>query len=61
MFLRLAALTALALSSAPAGAAWYQAKTNHFIIYSEQKPEALRQYASELERFDSGVRASTLR
>jgi tetratricopeptide (TPR) repeat protein len=57
MFLRLAALTALALVPSQAMAAWYEAKTNHFIIYSEQKPDELRNYAKLLERFDSGVRA----
>ena len=57
MFLRLAALTAFALAPAQAMAAWYEAKTNHFIIYSEQKPDELRAYAAQLERFDSGVRA----
>jgi tetratricopeptide (TPR) repeat protein len=57
MFLRFAALAALALAPSQAMATWYEAKTNHFIIYSQQKPEALRKYATELERFDSGVRA----
>lgn len=57
MFLRFAALAALVLAPSQATAAWYEAKTNHFIIYSQQKPDALRKYATELERFDSGVRA----
>lgn len=57
MLLRLAALTALVLAPSQAMAEWYEAKTNHFIIYSQQKPEELRAYAAELERFDSGVRA----
>jgi hypothetical protein len=57
MLLRLAALTALVLAPSQAMAEWYEAKTNHFIIYSRQKPEELRQYAAQLERFDSGVRA----
>ncbi|NUT01488.1 MAG: hypothetical protein HOP96_10975 [Sphingomonas sp.] len=57
MFLRLAALTALALAPSQAMAAWYEAKTNHFIIYSQQKPDVLRDYAEKLERYDSGVRA----
>ena len=57
MFLRLAALAALVLAPSQAMAEWYEAKTNHFIIYSQQKPDELRQYAAQLERFDSGVRA----
>ena len=60
MLLRLAALTALVLAPSQAMAEWYEAKTNHFIIYSQQKPEELRQYAAQLERFDSGVRAVRL-
>ena len=57
MLLRLAALTALVLAPSQAMAEWYEAKTNHFIIYSKQRPEELRNYAMQLERFDSGVRA----
>ena len=57
MFLRFAALAAFALAPVQAMAAWYEAKTNHFIIYSQQKPGELRNYAAQLERFDSGVRA----
>ena len=57
MLLRLMALTALVLVPSQAMAEWYEAKTNHFIIYSQQKPEELRAYAMQLERFDSGVRA----
>lgn len=57
MLLRLMALTAIVLVPSRAMAEWYEAKTNHFIIYSQQKPEELRAYAAELERFDSGVRA----
>ena len=60
MLLRLAALTALVLAPSQAMAEWYEAKTNHFIIYSQQKPEELRHYAAQLERFDSGVRAVRL-
>jgi tetratricopeptide (TPR) repeat protein len=57
MFCRLAALTALVLAPSQAMAEWTEAKTNHFIIYSQQKPDELREYATQLERYDSGVRA----
>jgi len=57
MFRRLAALTALVIAPSQAMASWNEARTNHFIIYSQQSPEELRQYASLLERYDSGVRA----
>lgn len=37
-------------------ASWNEARTRHFIIYSEQKPEQLRRYAEQLERYDQAVR-----
>ena len=43
--------------SKPAAAAWYEARTEHFIIYADQKPEELREFAQRLERFDRSVRA----
>jgi hypothetical protein len=50
-------LTALTLLwSHPAAAAWYEAKSRHFIIYSEQRPDELQRYAEDLERFDKAVR-----
>jgi tetratricopeptide (TPR) repeat protein len=54
--LHLCALAALALA-APAEADWYQASSEHFLIYSEQKPDELRAFAENLEKFDSAVRA----
>ena len=41
---------------APLDAAWHKASSKHFVIYSEQKPEQLRQFAEKLERFDQAVR-----
>jgi len=46
------------LSAVPACASWQQAKSRHFIIYSEQKPEDLKLYAERLERFDQAVRVA---
>jgi len=43
--------------SGPAGATWYRASSEHFLIYSEQKPQALREFAEDLEKFDGAVRA----
>ena len=55
-FLR-AAVAALAIATAqPASAAWHKASTKHFIIYADQKPEKLRDFAVKLERFDQAVR-----
>ena len=49
-------LAALAASAVPAQAAWRQASTDHFVIYSEASPKELEAYATRLERFDQAVR-----
>lgn len=48
----------LAVAAMPAHAAWYQAKSKHFIIYSDDNQRALLDYASKLERFDGGARVA---
>ena len=47
------------LVSAPGAAhgAWHEASTRHFIIYSNDDPHRLRNFASRLEQFDHAVRA----
>jgi len=47
----------LVLLGAPAQAEWARASSEHFLIYSEQKPNDLRKFAEDLERFDGAVRA----
>jgi tetratricopeptide (TPR) repeat protein len=56
--MKLRALLAAALLAVPASAHadWYEASTSHFVIYSEQKPERLKKFATELERFDKLAR-----
>lgn len=57
MLRRVILAAALSLASAsPAFAAWHEARTKHFIIYSEQQPDRLKAYAEKLERFDAAVR-----
>lgn len=51
-----AALMAVA-ATAPADAAWHEAKSKHFIIYADENPKALLDYATRLERFDQAARA----
>jgi tetratricopeptide (TPR) repeat protein len=51
----LVAIAAVALAT-PANAAWNVAKSKHFIIYADDNPKRLQEFASELERFDSAVR-----
>jgi hypothetical protein len=46
----------VAFTGSQANAAWHQAKSRHFIIYADQSPEAVRDFADRLERFDAAVR-----
>jgi hypothetical protein len=50
---------ALLLAAHPAHAAWNVAKSRHFVIYSNESPKSLQEFAATLERFDQGVRIST--
>jgi Flp pilus assembly protein TadD len=54
-FLEAALAAAAAFSPQAAQASWRQASTDHFVIYSEQKPEQVRMFAERLERFDSAM------
>ena len=47
---------ALLLVASPASAAWREASSKHFVIYSEEKPEALKAFAERLERYDAAMR-----
>lgn len=59
MLLRIAlAIAALLLGPAPAWAAWHEAKSKHFIIYSDDSPTRLRAFAVKLEKFDRAVRVA---
>jgi len=46
----------VAATGSRADAAWYEAKSKHFIIYADDKPERLNRFAERLERFDQAVR-----
>ena len=52
MMLGAAALAA----SAPAAAAWHRASSAHFVIYADESPDKLREFATRLEKFDKAVR-----
>ena len=49
-------LPLLLLVPGMARADWYEASSRHFVVYSDQRPERLEQFAIELERFDHAVR-----
>lgn len=55
-FLRVAVAALVVAAAQPGSAAWHKASTKHFIIYADQKPEKLRDFATKLERFDQAVR-----
>jgi tetratricopeptide (TPR) repeat protein len=42
--------------AAPAHASWYKASSKHFVIYADESPKALSEFATRLERFDEAVR-----
>lgn len=52
----MAAIALAIASTGPAHAAWHVASSEHFVIYSEEKPDSLRAYAEKLERFDYALR-----
>lgn len=53
--LLLSAAALAALLPAAAGAAWYQASSQHFVVYSNDNPERLKAYTQKLERFDKAI------
>jgi tetratricopeptide (TPR) repeat protein len=53
---RLIAALALVLIPTAANAAWHEARSKHFIIYSDDNPERLHDFAVRLEKFDKAVR-----
>ena len=56
LWLALAASALLGATGTPAQAAWYEAKSKHFVIYADWNPKQLQTYANKLERFDQAVR-----
>lgn len=51
------AAAALALGVAtPAAATWQQTSSRHFVVYSEDEPDKVTEFATRLERFDKAMR-----
>ena len=50
-------ISLLFLAAAPASAEWYEARTSHFLVYSESSAEDTKQFAQKLERFDMALRS----
>jgi hypothetical protein len=45
------------LASTGAQAEWVKASSKHFVVYSDDRPDAVKAYAVRLERFDAAVRS----
>lgn len=43
----------------PASAAWYEASTDHFVIYADDSEKDIRQFAENLERYHSAMELLT--
>jgi tetratricopeptide (TPR) repeat protein len=56
MMVRVLALLFACFLSLPAQADWWEAGTEHFVVYADRSPELLKRYAGRLERFDRTVR-----
>lgn len=63
MIFRVFALVALALGmsvlSNPAHAAWYEASSDHFVIYADDGESDIQRYAENLERYHSAMKFLT--
>ncbi|UZK64710.1 hypothetical protein [Sphingomonas sp. M1-B02] len=46
----------LLLTPATARADWHEASTRHFTVYSDQRPEGIREFVANLEKFDRVMR-----
>ena len=54
---RLILLASVLFVSAPAHAEWWEARTDHFIIYSQDDESRTRDFAVNLERYDHALRS----
>src|SRR5437764_1739780 len=55
---KLIVFLAAALVTTPASAAWNVAQSKHFVIYANENPRDLREFATKLERFDGAARVA---
>lgn len=56
MFVRLFAALAALIAPSAASAAWHVAESKHFVVYSDDDSDDLKEFAEQLERFDAAVR-----
>ena len=53
---RLLLFVACLFVAVPANAEWFEARTGHFIVYSESSAQDTKEFAQKLERFDMALR-----
>lgn len=53
MILRFVAFALALLAPVAAHADWHEASTAHFVVYADDKPEAITKFAGELEKFNA--------
>lgn len=49
------AVAALAAAATPAAAEWYEASSEHFVIYADDRPADIKTFAANLERYHSAM------
>ncbi len=59
MIRRMLAAAAVALWPMAAQAEWHEARSDHFIVYSDDRPADVARFAERLERFDATLRLLT--
>jgi tetratricopeptide (TPR) repeat protein len=59
MFVRLLLAATLLVAPTLARADWYEASSEHFVVYSDDAPARVQRYAERLERFDRALRYIT--
>ena len=57
MRFKLLCAVALFAFTSPAQAEWWEAKTDHFLVYSESSQADARKFAEQLERYDMALRS----
>lgn len=55
MKLRVALLAMIAAAASPAQAKWYEASSEHFVIYADDSERDIREFAENLEKYHSAM------
>ncbi len=59
VFTALFLATAMLLASSPARADWYEASSDHFVIYADDKEKDIRKFSQNLERYHAAMEVVT--